>query len=130
MCAEQEAQAALQSVKAEKQALEECLSATASAQRHTPPSAQPAPVTPQPHRSSNPSSAKLSEGAASPCQQYSAAESHENRHEAQKILGEPAMLRLPVGHSAVFQDAPSVRDRVMVISGNLHKMLTQHREIR
>ena len=61
---EQEAQAALQSVKAEKQALEECLSATASAQRHTPPSAQPAPVTPQPHRSSNPSSAKLSEGTA------------------------------------------------------------------
>ena len=51
-------------MKAEKQALEECLSATASAQRHTPPSAQPAPVTPQPHRSSNPSSAKLSEGAA------------------------------------------------------------------
>ena len=62
----QEAQAALQSVKAEKQALEECLSATAGAQRHTPPSAQPAPVTPQPHRSSNPSSAKLSEGAALP----------------------------------------------------------------
>ena len=59
---------ALQSVKAEKQALEECLSATAGAQRHTPPSAQPAPVTPQPHRSSNPSSAKLSEGAALPCQ--------------------------------------------------------------
>ena len=59
---EQEAQAALQSVKAEKQALEECLSATASAQRHTPNSAQAAPVTPQPHRSGNPSSAKLSEG--------------------------------------------------------------------
>lgn len=62
MCHEQEAQAALQSVKAEKQALEECLSATASAQRHTPSSAQPAPVTPQPHRSNNPSSAKLSDG--------------------------------------------------------------------
>lgn len=49
-------------MKAEKQALEECLSATAGAQRHTPTSAQAAPVTPQPHRTSNPSSAKLSEG--------------------------------------------------------------------
>ena len=57
----QEAQAALQSVKAEKQALEECLSATASA-RHTPPSAQAAPVTPQPHRSGNVPSAQLSDG--------------------------------------------------------------------
>ena len=60
----QEAQAALQSVKAEKQALEECLSATASA-RHTPPSAQAAPVTPQPHRSGNVPSAQLSDGESS-----------------------------------------------------------------
>jgi hypothetical protein len=65
LCGKQEAQTALQSMKAEKQALEECLSATASAQRHTPNSAQAAPVTPQPHRSGNPSSAKLSEGESS-----------------------------------------------------------------
>ncbi len=68
-------------MKAEKQALEECLSATASAQRHTPPSAQPAPVTPQPHRSSNPSSAKLSEGIASRYQRSAAPDSHDGRPE-------------------------------------------------